>query len=105
MTRRPSPADAPMVFMRVEKRQSRLAAARVVDKAHLPKCIHVGRTNRGPVLIGQAPPSPIPLERTRHHTPRVTRKNRVKIQAGAQRVTTVPGNPYADLTIPQVKIA
>jgi hypothetical protein len=51
MTRQLSPADAPMVFMRVEKRQSRLAAACVVDKAHLPKCIHVGRTNRGPVLM------------------------------------------------------
>jgi hypothetical protein len=50
-------------------------------------------------------PSPIPLQCTRHHTPRVTHKNRVKIQAGAQRVRTVPCNPYAELTVPQVKIA
>lgn len=36
-----------MVFMGIQKRRSRLAAACVVDKAHLPKCIHMGRTNRG----------------------------------------------------------
>src|SRR5580704_14097966 len=36
-----------MVFMGIQKRRSRLTAACVVDKAHLPKCIHVGRTNRG----------------------------------------------------------
>jgi hypothetical protein len=40
--------------MGVQKRRSRLAAACVVDKAHLPKCIHLGRTNRGAVgfIIG-----------------------------------------------------